>query len=81
MNTVDIYNRLRKKVDELKIEIAKDEGRAQEITERMKKEFGCASIDDAKDLLSKKKAESEAIKDDLATKMEAFSDKWDERLS
>jgi DNA phosphorothioation-dependent restriction protein DptG len=81
MNPVDTYNRLKKKVDDLRVKVAKDEGRADEITARMKKEFGCDTIEAARELLDKKAANLEELKEDLEDQLAAFNEKWGEQFA
>ena len=80
MSAIDTYNKLRKRVDALKGEISREQGRADEIMARMKKEFNCDDIDAAKNLLEKKTAQLKDAEADLASKLADFETKWGERL-
>ncbi len=65
---------LRKKVDDAKNEAARLEGSLNEMTRRLKEDFGVDDLKEAKILLKKKKSEME--------KMDAeFKEKLDELLS
>jgi len=70
------YMALKSKVEEAQQEANKAEGALEEITKRLKKEFGCADLVAAKRKLKLLKKQKQKIETEFEEAMEEFEEKW-----
>lgn len=73
---LDDYQALKRKVENLRREAHQAEGALKEIATRLKKEFGCDSIEEAKALLDKLLKKEIALARRVTKAKRAFEKKW-----
>lgn len=80
MTTPEGYQRLKDRLDEMTRERDRAAGALAEQVKRLKDEFGCASLKEAKALLNKWKYEAEVAGKAYRKAAAEFERKWKERL-
>lgn len=70
------YRQLKKQVDEAKSEADRAQGNLDQLMGRLKKEFGCASIKEAKQKLQELDEESNAAEKAFTKAVNAYQEKW-----
>ncbi|MCK9570180.1 hypothetical protein M0R72_14645 [Candidatus Pacearchaeota archaeon] len=77
---LDRYEKLKGKVDQLQREVSRVEGAQQEILKRLKKEFDCNSLDEAKTLRDKLESRSNRARESYEKALDQFEEEWGEVL-
>jgi len=76
MIDLDEYKRLRARVDSLRRESDKAQGALEQLTGRLRDEFGCKTVAEAGRLLKRKEREAAEAELKFAAALEAFDDEW-----
>lgn len=74
------YEKLRKEVEELKRESDRADGAYEQLKEKLKEEFDCDTIKQAKGLLLRLRKEARQANKKAEAELEAFSEKWEDWL-
>lgn len=67
---------LKSRIEEDKAKQSRAEGAIQSITDQLKKDFGIASIDEAKKVLVKRQEELEEMEKEIEISIKQFRDKY-----
>lgn len=80
--TIDVaeYTSLKEKVDRLRTKADKAKGAFDASLKRLKDEFGCGSLDEARDKLDELKQEQAEAGCQYVEAMDQFKEKWGEVL-
>jgi len=74
------YERLKTKVERLQREADRAAGIRDEKMDRLKEEFGCTSLAEARKLLKTVEQEAEEAEAKYAEALGAFKEKWEDQL-
>jgi len=74
------YERLKSKVDRLQREADRAEGILEEKMARLKEEFGCKTLDDARKLLKTLEEDADEAGVEYDDALESFKEKWGNKL-
>lgn len=74
------YQTLKRQLEDLQKEISKAEGGLEQLYSRVKKDFGCDSLEDAKKLLSTKLKQGKTLEENAEQQLERFENKWESKL-
>lgn len=80
MSELARYTKLKEKVERIKQESAVAEGALNEVMKRIKKKFGCTSLNEAKKLLNKLKKKEQTSKEAFEEAMDEFEEKWSDEF-
>lgn len=72
---------LKDKVEALKAEKARAEGRLESLLARLKDEFGVDTVEDGRRLLAKLKKQADRATAEAGRALVAFNERWGEQLS
>ena len=75
------YNRFKDEVDELRAQADRAAGALEQQMARLKEDFACESLEAAEQLLEKLEAEAVEAKQKYEEALEAFQEKWGEKLN
>ncbi len=70
------FRRLKQDVEDAKSEAERSRGAYDQLLHQLKEEFGCASVKDAKTLLSKLEAKAEKAEKEFQTALAGYERKW-----
>lgn len=76
MIVLDNLSELIRKVERLKEQKSKSRGALDQLLKRLKKEFGCNSLKEAKVLLKKKEEEERSLAIQYSKKKKRFEERW-----
>ena len=81
--TVDLqeFNKLKSQVERLQRTADKAQGALEQAMEILKEEFGCDSVEEAKDLAEKYRKEARVLKEKFEEAETEFTEKWGEVLN
>ena len=77
MSKIQNYMDLKKKVEEAQQNADKAQGALEQITNRLKDEFGCTTLEAAKKKLKNLEKEEEKAKTAFEDAVEEFEEKWE----
>jgi len=77
---LDRYVKLKQLVEEKQQQAAEAKGSLNSILERLKKEFDCDSLKEAKQLLSKLKKKESDLAEQFEIAINEFEEKWQDEL-
>jgi len=77
---LDKYLKLKKKIEQIQQEANKVEGALEQITEQLRKEFDCATLESAKKKLKVIERQEQKAKIEFENAVEEFEEKWGDRL-
>lgn len=77
---VDDFDRLRKRVDQLKSERDRARGALDGLRKRLKEEFGCDTSDEAREKLKRMQVRRDKLEKRFAAELAKFEESWGERL-
>lgn len=80
MIDLEKYDRLKKKADKAKEDIARAEGALEQQLKKLKEEFDCETVEQAETLLVTLKKEEAAAESAYNEKMVEFEKKWGDLL-
>lgn len=80
MASLNDLARLKTKVDAAKSERSKAAGALEQVMGRLKKEFGCSTLDDARKMLKKVTADAEKAQTAFDTAFADFEEKYADQL-
>ena len=80
MIDVEEYQKMKKKADRLKSEVARAEGKIEALVARLQDDFDCTSLDDAKKKLKKLRLDRDKAAKQFETELEAFKAEWGDKL-
>ena len=80
-NTTKKFINLQTKVTKAQEEASKATGALDQIMQRLKDEFDCSTIEEAKNLLKKLEKKSEKEEKEFETALEKFENEWKEQLT
>ena len=79
MNIQD-FEKLKDRVDKLKQKLQRTKGSRDTLAARLKSEFGCSSLKDAKTKLAELKREVTTLKQEKEQKLSDFAEQWESKL-
>ena len=80
MNDLDRIIGFRKKVDQNRHQMILAEGAAKHAMEKLKDEFNCVSLTQAKRILRKKQNNIKTLRQKINIKLRKFKKKWEQQL-
>ena len=80
-NTLAKYIKWKERVEAAQEKATKAEGALGEVKKRLKKEFGCSSIKEAKTKLAQLEKQKEQAEKKFNKELKTFKEKWDEVLN
>lgn len=79
-NRLDRYTRLDKKVKQLTTSRDQTQGELTALLERLKQEFGCETVDEARQVLDDKVKKLDELDIRIGKKVDMFEEKYGDRL-
>lgn len=76
MGLSDDLMRMKEKMEKAKTEKAQVEGRLQAVMERMEKDFGCKTVEEAEKRLSQLSKEADVLQSSLQAKVTELKEKY-----
>lgn len=70
------YRKLKQEVEDTKSEASRAQGALDQLTARLKEEFGCRDIKEAKAKLAELRAKKEKAESAFNKAMDAYKEKW-----
>ena len=80
MTVLKDYTNLKENVEEAEREANKAEGALEQVMKRLKKEFGCTTLEAADKKYGKMKKQAESAKEKFEKAVEEFEEKWSDEL-
>lgn len=77
---LDEYKNLKERAEQAKREADRAAGALEQTMTRIKTEFGCATLKEARAKLAKLEVEENELGREFDTKLQAFSTKWKDQL-
>lgn len=74
------FERLKKKVEAVRDDISRSEGRLESLKETLSKEYGVSSKSEAEAKIREMRAEADEAEVDFDQRMDSFKAKWGDRL-
>lgn len=71
------WERLKGEVDKLQRDVDRAEGSLHTLLDRLRKEHGCESLEDARELLNRLSRKEAKLEERFDQSLEAFEQKWD----
>lgn len=78
MSNVKDFERLKKSVREAEMKAKEAEGARKVLMKQLKEDWGCSTLEEAKEKLAALRQESEALEDEALSALEAFQKLWEE---
>jgi len=80
MATVDEYTQLKKRVDNARQKADKAEGALEEVLRKLKKDFDCKTLTEAKHKLKQLKKEGSDLEAEFETAVKKFKKTWGDKI-
>ncbi len=74
------YEKLKKRADKLRTDAERAKGALDQLTSKLREDYDCVSLEDAKELLEKLRGEEEEAETVFEEALAGFEEEWGDKL-